>query len=392
MVWVPEGERKEDCQAGLTAFMDFAVRLGFICQKVKTSPPAQVQKYCGMLFDTRAAPTLRVPPNKVSRCLASIDFLLHRPRSQELSRLSLAVVTGVLQSVVEATPRRVGQAHLRSLYDDLHLLEDTCDKVGAAKYYTTVALRLTSTEALVWWQQWLRSGSGATTGANMDQGVILKFGDGSGTGTGGTREHYPLQDSHLAPHSAIESWMGVWTLKARAQSSNWKELRTIYRALQHEKTHPNRVRGCMVLYFTDNLVSYFVVNGSSSRSPGLHSLVVKIKELEQELGCHLEVVHVPGTYLIMQGTDGLSRGVWLSPQRQFVGINSAIFQPARYTVQLHTWVMDLLHLPRNQGYHIGSDLSWVPRAIRHQLTFWTPPPELARQALVTFLQAWVQSP
>ena len=148
----------------------------------------------------------------------------------------------------------------------------------------------------------------------------------------------------------------------------------------------------MVLYFTDNLVSYFVVNGSSSRSPGLHSLVVKIKELEQELGCHLEVVHVPGTYLIMQGTDGLSRGVWLSPQRQFVGINSAIFQPVPYTVQLHSWVMDLLHLPRNQGYHIGSDLSWVPRAIRHQLTFWTPPPELARQALVTFLQAWVQSP
>ena len=52
------------------------------------------------------------------------------------------------------------------------------------------------------------------------------------------------------------------------------------------------------------------------------SLVVKIEELELELGCHLEVVHVPGTYLIMQGTDGLSRGVWLSPQRQFLGINS----------------------------------------------------------------------
>ena len=70
-----------DCGAALTAFMDLTVRLGFICQKVKTSPPAQVQKYCGMLYDTTTVPTLRVPPNKVSRCLSSIDYLLHRPRS-----------------------------------------------------------------------------------------------------------------------------------------------------------------------------------------------------------------------------------------------------------------------------------------------------------------------
>ena len=186
--------------------------------------------------------------------------------------------------------------------------------------------------------------------------------------------------------------MGVWTIAAQRQSSNWKELRTIFRALEHEKAHLDRVRGYTVFYFTDNLVSYFVVNGSSSRSPGLHRLVVQIKDLEQELGCHLEVVHVPGTYLIMQGTDGLSRGVWLSPQRQFTGINKAIFQPVPYTSQLHAWALDLLGLPRNQGYHIGSDLQWAPRAIRHQPTFWTPAPELARQALVSFMHAWVQSP
>ena len=56
-----------DCCEALTAFMDLMVCLGIICQPVKTSPPAQVQKYCGFLFDTRGTPTLQIPPNTLVR-------------------------------------------------------------------------------------------------------------------------------------------------------------------------------------------------------------------------------------------------------------------------------------------------------------------------------------
>ena len=91
----------EDCCEAMTAFMNLMVKLGLICQKVKTSPPSQVQRYCGFLYDTRQTPTLIVPPDKISRCLASADFLLARPRDQLLSRLSLAIATGVLQSIVK---------------------------------------------------------------------------------------------------------------------------------------------------------------------------------------------------------------------------------------------------------------------------------------------------
>ena len=147
-----------------------------------------------------------------------------------------------------------------------------------------------------------------------------------------------------------------------------------------------------MFYFTDNMVSYYVVHSSSSRSPNLHALMLEIKDLEQELQCHLEVVHVPGTYLIMQGTDGLSRGVWMSPQRQFTGINAAIFQAVPYSPSLHCWALDLLGIPRQRGLHIDESMVWSPRVLRNQLTFWTPPPELARQAIVSFLLAWVQSP
>jgi hypothetical protein len=54
------------CCAAFSEFMDYMVRLGFICQKVKTSPPKQVQKFCGMLFDTTEVPTIKIPKEKVS--------------------------------------------------------------------------------------------------------------------------------------------------------------------------------------------------------------------------------------------------------------------------------------------------------------------------------------
>jgi hypothetical protein len=48
----------QKCCAAFSAFMDSMVRLGFICQKVKTKPPNKVQKFCGMLLNTTAAPQI----------------------------------------------------------------------------------------------------------------------------------------------------------------------------------------------------------------------------------------------------------------------------------------------------------------------------------------------
>ena len=47
--------------AGLNYVMDTALRLGLICQPVKTKPPGQVQKFCGMIYDTRGSPCMRIP-------------------------------------------------------------------------------------------------------------------------------------------------------------------------------------------------------------------------------------------------------------------------------------------------------------------------------------------
>jgi hypothetical protein len=112
-------------------------------------------------------------------------------------------------------------------------------------------------------------------------------------------------------------------------------MRTLVQMLERERGL-NRVTNHTMFYFTDNLVMYYVIQGGSSTSPELHRLVLCTKLLELELGCHLEVIHVPGTLMICQGTDGLSRGLWLAPSRMQCtlllessqALAAAPFQPA----------------------------------------------------------------
>jgi hypothetical protein len=102
----------------LTAFLNCAVDVGLLCHPGKLTPPAHVVKYTGLLFDTVREPILRIPPYKIDKALAMIDYILDH--GNHLFRLSLAVVVGVLESLVEATPTRVGHTFLRHLHENLH--------------------------------------------------------------------------------------------------------------------------------------------------------------------------------------------------------------------------------------------------------------------------------
>ena len=334
-----------DCVDGLNTFMDLMVRLGLICQPVKTSPPAQVQKYCCFIYDTRGTPWLYIPPNKIARCIASATYLKSRPRIEHLSRLSLAVVTGVLQPIVAATPQHSGQVHLHALCNDLHRMEEVGHLQGAAKCHATVSLSAPSLLGLQWWIHHLEEHPGATTcRAHTRNGIVIKWGDGSGTSTGGTTELYPLSADEHEQNPNVELWMGVWHAKVKPYSSNWREARTILQALLQE-VNIDRLRDTTVFVITDNLVSYYVVNSGSSRSPGLHALVEEIKTLTVQLGCRLEAVHAPGTLMIEQGTDGLSRGLWLTEERRSSNINQQLFQAVPYSPTLGRWACDFLRLP-----------------------------------------------
>jgi hypothetical protein len=148
----------------------------------------------------------------------------------------------------------------------------------------------------------------------------------------------------------------------------------------------------MVFYMTDNLVSYYVINSGSSRTPGLLQLAMEIKELCLELGCQVEVVHVPGTIMILQGTDGQSRGLWMAPERRIEGINQELFHPISYSPLLGQWALEELELPPQPLLHLSFQDPQAHAKIRGRITIWTPPPECGRQVINTFLRSWVQSP
>jgi hypothetical protein len=81
----------------------------------------------------------------------------------ELSCLMLVVVTGLLQSMVDATPQqRMGQTFLRRLYDRLHALEEApaTQPRGVALYYSHVALTAEEWLDLDWWEAtlWINVG------------------------------------------------------------------------------------------------------------------------------------------------------------------------------------------------------------------------------------------
>jgi hypothetical protein len=108
------------------------------------------------------------------------------------------------------------------------------------------------------------------------------------------------------------------------------------------------------------------------------------------------VIHVPGTTLITQSTDGLSRGIWVSilqarPSQQ--RILAEIFAPVPYSTDVGQWALNHTGLPPSTPLHYRD---WQhqhdPATVFHMLTIWTPHPEIAAQLLYALLQLYVECP
>ncbi len=96
----------------------------------------------------------------------------------------------------------------------------------------------------------------------------------------------------------------------KEQSSNYRELCNLVDTVE-EEANEGHLRDRELWLFTDNSTaeSCFFRGGSSPKL--LHELVLRLREAEMEHGFALHVVHVAGTRMIAQGTDGLSRGILL---------------------------------------------------------------------------------
>ena len=145
------------------------------------------------------------------------------------------------------------------------------------------------------------------------------------------------------------------------------------------------------------MVTYDVFRRGTSKSTPLWNLLLRIKLLELQLHCHLQVIHVPGTILIRQGTDGLSRGVAMQPLASNLsnGLIPLLWRAAPASPSTLNWALDKLplQLPNSTTWTYQSDFSdWSQSLMIHQSVLWCISPSFARQAILRALSTWVESP
>ena len=161
---------------------------------------------------------------------------------------------------------------MRQLYDRLHALEESPDvrPQGRSLYYTRVELTQEEWLDLSWWEAALQLDIRVTAYSSMQGTLGVSYGDGSGSGTGGTVQI--LGRDGDCP--TMEAWMGTWRAHVHSFSSNWRELRTLVHMLERElEQGQGRLHNATLFYFTDNLVTYYIVTRGSSSSPELQKLI-----------------------------------------------------------------------------------------------------------------------
>jgi hypothetical protein len=120
----------------------------------------------------------------------------------------------------------------------------------------------------------------------------VTWGDCSGTGTGGT-----FEEVQHSSEPVIDAWMGTWATHVANFDYNWRELRTLLWTMERlnqkdqqksghisfleKSARPAKgsVEGGTLFYFTNNMVTYYIVHNGSSTSPSLHKLIRRIKIL-----------------------------------------------------------------------------------------------------------------
>ena len=92
------------------------------------------------------------------------------------------------------------------------------------------------------------------------------------------------------------------------ESSNYKEFENLVIFLEDLYAR-ECLNGCEVFIFTDSTTAEAGFYRGTSSSPKLFSLVLRLRRIELTGLTKLHVIHVAGTRMIDQGTDGLSRGL-----------------------------------------------------------------------------------
>ena len=226
--------------------------------------------------------------------------------------------------------------------------------------------------------------------------VLYIFGDASGVGFG----------SSCLNGDQISYRYGVWGEEATKTTSNYRELRNLVETLERSGLD-GELKGKEIFVFTDNSTAESIAAKGSSTSPLLYELVTRLFQLSMKFLCSVNIIHVAGTRMIAQGTDGLSRGDLLEgvlngrSMLSFIPLHlSAIEREPALKPWIESWAGSgrkdkieflspddwFLRGHDINGYTVNCEDRVLPTYSKG-IFVWYPPPAAARQALEELRQA-----
>jgi hypothetical protein len=220
--------------------------------------------------------------------------------------------------------------------------------------------------------------------------VRYGFGDASGGGFGSS-----ITDNECG----LEIQIGTWTEAGTEHSSNFREFGNFVIRLEKDASE-GKLKGAEVFMFTDNSTTESAFHNGTSTSKRLFELVLRLRALQLEHGAKIHMIHVAGTRMISQGTDGISRGNILEgvmagkEMLSFIPISQTVCERSRLMLPwIRSWiqVQDLKPLSESQWFWEGQGLGtkmWtncdgvkMPQKSEVDTFLWTPQPCIADVAL-----------
>jgi hypothetical protein len=212
--------------------------------------------------------------------------------------------------------------------------------------------------------------------------VMYGFGDASKQGFGTTIEFPDKQiywkHGQWRSEIDVEQSTIVGSTITKERSSNYRELKNLVEALE-ESFNKGWLDDREIFMFTDNSTAESAYFKGTSSSELLFALVLRLRKVEMSGKCMIHLVHVAGTRMIWQGTDGLSRGdrnagvMAGASMLSFVPLHlSALERSEKILPWVKLWcTMD------NQILRQLEHDDWPTALVLRGIYLWTPPPAAA---------------
>jgi hypothetical protein len=223
------------------------------------------------------------------------------------------------------------------------------------------------------------------------------FGNASSAGFGSTVER----------PDGLQGRYGLWGADKEHQSFTYQELCNLVETVEEEAA-AGYLKDREFWLFMDNSMaeSCFFKGGSSLKL--LHNLVLRLRKAELHYGFTLHMVHVAGTRMIAQGTDGLLRGTFsediVAGKDMLTFVDISLLAVERHPPILEfvqSWVGQAVGkgwiLKSEEWFVEGHSIIgekvdahgiWIPIHAGNGMAYiWSPPPVIADVALEECLKA-----